>query len=64
VFLSKCSRNLAELLDRLGMSPRSRAALGVDLARTVDLATAMSEKDPDMRRELLREAGLDVEAND
>jgi len=29
------------------MSPRARAAFGVDLAWTVDLSTAMSKQDPD-----------------
>jgi hypothetical protein len=34
----------ANLADRLGMTPRSRAALGLDLARTqVDLATLLSD---------------------
>jgi hypothetical protein len=45
-------------LDALGMTPRSRAKLGLDLARTVDLATAMSEPDPRKREQLLREAGV------
>jgi hypothetical protein len=49
----------ARMLDRLGMSPRSRAALGLDLARQADLATALSEPDDGRRAELLREAGLD-----
>ncbi len=54
----------AEALDyaeALGMTPRSRARLGLDLARTTDLAIAMSEPDPDRRRQLLRDAGLDQE---
>jgi hypothetical protein len=45
-------------LDALGMTPKSRARLGLDLARTADLATAMSEPDPQRRAELLRQAGL------
>jgi len=40
------------------MTPRSRARLGLDLARTTDLATAMSESDPDRRARLLAEAGF------
>jgi len=51
-------REAADLLDSLGMTPRSRARLGVDIARTVDLATAMSEPDPALRRELLQRAGV------
>ncbi|MDQ3571703.1 MAG: P27 family phage terminase small subunit [Actinomycetota bacterium] len=54
----------ADYLDALGMTPRSRAKLGVDLARTVDLATAMSEPNPERRQELLEQAGLTVEAGD
>ena len=42
----------------LGLTPRSRAALGLDLARSIDLATAMSEPDPAVRASLLRRAGL------
>ncbi len=54
-------REAADYLDRLGMSPRSRARLGVDLARTADLATAMSEPDPERRAALLREAGVELD---
>jgi len=42
----------------MGMTPRSRAQLGLAVARTVDLATAMSEPDPALRRELLQRAGV------
>lgn len=48
----------ASYLDALGMTPRARARLGLDLARTVDLATAMSETDPVKRAELLRQPGV------
>ncbi len=51
----------ADFLDRLGMSPRSRARLGLDLMRQADLASAMSEPDPERRAELMREAGLPTE---
>jgi hypothetical protein len=44
--------------DALGMTPRSRAKLGLDLQRSVDLSTAMSEPDPARRAELVREAGI------
>lgn len=62
---AKLRREAAGYLDALGMTPKSRAALGLDLARTVDLATAMSEPDADRRAELMREAGVtDEEAID
>jgi len=54
-------REAADYLDALGMTPKSRAKLGLDLARTTDLATAMSEPDDERRAELLAEAGIDEE---
>ena len=51
-------REAAGYLDVLAMTPKSRGALGLDLARTVDLATAMSDPDPERRGVLMREAGL------
>jgi len=51
-------REAADLLDCLGMTPRSRAKLGVDIVRSVDLSSAMSEPDPALRRDLLRQAGV------
>ena len=54
-------REASDYLDALGMTPKSRAKLGLDLARTTDLATAMSEPDDERRAELLREAGIDEE---
>jgi hypothetical protein len=56
-------REAADHLDALGMSPRSRARLGLDLARTVDAATAMSHPDPVERERLMSEAGL-IEEDD
>lgn len=56
--LRKHEDQLAKYLDQLGMTPTSRARLGLDLARTADLATAMSEPDAEKRRELLRQAGV------
>lgn len=55
---TRLRRELADHLDALGMTPRSRAKLGLDLARTVDLATAMSEPDPETRRAMLKQIGL------
>lgn len=48
----------ADHLDALGCTPRARAKLGLDLARTVDAATALSEPDPNRRRDLMTQAGL------
>lgn len=48
----------ADHLDALGCTPRSRAKLGLDLARTVDAATALSEPDDGRRRQLMAQAGL------
>jgi hypothetical protein len=48
----------AGYMSQLGMSPRSRAKLGLDLVRQADVAEAMSEPDPDKRADLLRQAGL------
>ena len=59
--LTKIESRLTALLIELGMTPKSRAALGVDLARTVDLSIALSEKDPEKRRAMLAEAGLPVD---
>jgi hypothetical protein len=51
-------REASDYLDALGMTPKSRAKLGLDLQRTVDLASAMSEPDDKRRAGLLREAGV------
>jgi hypothetical protein len=45
-------------LAALGMTPASRAKLGVNLARAVDLAQALSEPDEQRRTALLADAGL------
>jgi hypothetical protein len=58
---SRAVTRLGRELDALGIGPAARARLGVDVARIADLATAMSEPDPERRRVLLREAGLDEE---
>ncbi len=47
----------AKLLASLGMNPAARARLGVDVKR-IDLATAMSNPDPKLRAQQLRELGL------
>jgi hypothetical protein len=55
---ARLRKEAADYLDQLGCSPRSRARLGLDVARTVDLATAMSEPDAERRERLLRDAGV------
>jgi hypothetical protein len=50
-------------MKELGLTPSSRAKLGLNLAKTVDLAQAMSHPDPQRRAELMAEAGLDVETD-
>lgn len=59
--LRKHEDQLTRYLDQLGMTPTSRARLGLDLARTADLATAMSEPDPEKRRAMLADVGLAVD---
>ncbi len=48
-----------KLMAQLGMTPTARAKLGLDIARSVSLAEAMSEPDPKRRRQLLMQAGLE-----
>ena len=40
-------REAADYLDALGMTPRARARLGLDLQHTVDRATARNTEDDD-----------------
>lgn len=57
----EAERALHRGLDVLGLNPASRARLGLDVARTaaaLDPAMALSEPDPELRRELLQQAGL------
>lgn len=62
--LESLSNSLLKHLAQLGLTTKARADLGLSIARTVDLATAMSERDPEKRRDLLRQAGVPVEADD
>lgn len=55
----RMANRVLRLLRELGMTPASRAKLGVDIARSVSLAEAMSEPDAAKRADLLRQAGLD-----
>jgi len=59
--LGRANERLTNKLDRLGMTPAGRAKLGLNLARTADLATAMSERDPDRRAELMAQAGVPID---
>jgi hypothetical protein len=62
--VGRLRREAADYLDALGMTPRSRGRLGVDLGRVAGLdastilALARGEADPEVRRALLRRAGL------
>ncbi len=62
-------REAAGYADALGMTPRSRVRLGLDVVRVrshVDASRALSEArkeaDPIRREQLLREAGLSIDA--
>lgn len=44
----ECDRDLKEALDALGMTPRSRAALGLDVARTAQAASSFAEQVADV----------------
>jgi hypothetical protein len=57
-------KEAATYADQLGMTPRSRARLGLDLVRTVDLSRAMSEPDPDKRRQMMLDAGVEPDDDD
>jgi len=59
--LSKVNERYQRSLERLAMTVPSHMRSGLDAARTIDLASAMSEEDPQRRAELLREAGIDEE---
>ena len=60
--LSRANARLMAKLADLGATPTSYARLGFDVARTADLATAMSEPDPERRRALMAEAGVPIDA--
>lgn len=70
--LGKAVEHAARMLDRLGCSPRARAALGVDVARMAQagadpstlLSAAQNEPDPQLRARLLERAGLLEEEDD
>lgn len=47
--------------DRLAISPLTRARLKMDTAKTLDLANALSEEDPERRKAMLAGSGLEDE---
>lgn len=48
-----------DLAESLGLTPRSRAKLGLDLVRAApDMASIMSEPDPERQRAMADEAGI------
>jgi hypothetical protein len=57
--LTKATDAYERSLERLAMTVDRYLKAGLDLARGIDLASAMSEPDPDRRAELLRQAGID-----
>jgi hypothetical protein len=58
---SRYQDRVFRLLRELGLTPASRAKLGLDLVRSVSLAEAMSEKDPVKRKALMAAAGVPEE---
>ncbi len=57
----ECERAYWRALDASGLNAQARARLGLVIARSVDIASALSEPDAALRSALLREAGLDVD---
>jgi Phage terminase, small subunit len=51
-------REAARYLAELGMTPKARTALGVDLVRSIDLASDMADTDHARRDARMRELGL------
>jgi hypothetical protein len=59
--LERWERQAAMQERALAIAPLTRAHLGLAYAAAADLSTAMSERDPDRRRELMRQAGVDLD---
>jgi phage terminase small subunit len=60
--IGKSADRITRLLDRMGMTPASRAKLGLDLVKQATFAEAMSEPNRKRRMRMLRDAGvIDVE---
>src|SRR5215211_5252707 len=65
---ARLRREVHDLAESLGMTPRSRARLGVDVQRAsgaldpaAAIAAAREEHDPQVRRAILRRAGIEVD---
>ena len=60
-FERRLRQEAARYADQLGMTPQSRSRIGLDLARTGaavgDLSSALSERDPAKRKEMLLALG-------
>jgi hypothetical protein len=54
----KVADRIARLLDKMGMTPASRAKLGLALVKQATLAEALSEPDRDKRMEMLNDLGV------
>lgn len=54
---ARLRREAVALLDRLGMTPTARQRLNLDLVRTFDVAQALSEPDPEVRRRMIEGGG-------
>lgn len=54
----KVADRIARILDKLGMTPSSRAKLGLALVKSATLAEALSEPDKDKRMEMLADLGV------
>jgi P27 family predicted phage terminase small subunit len=59
--LGKSADRILRMLDAMGMTPKSRAKLGLDLVKQASFAEAMSEPNRRKRVKMLKELGV-VEA--
>jgi hypothetical protein len=57
--LRKANESYQRAPERLAMTVDRYLKAGLDLARGIDLASAMSEPDPERRAALLRQAGIE-----
>jgi hypothetical protein len=57
---TKLRREAAEYLDALGMTPKSRARLGVDLVRARDLAQEWSNSEPAAEADVIEGTARDA----
>ncbi|HEX5527223.1 MAG TPA: hypothetical protein VFX44_08530 [Solirubrobacterales bacterium] len=62
--LERWERQAGMMERALAIAPLTRAHLGLAYAAAADLSTAMSERDPERRRELMRQAGVELDEGD